>query len=130
MSTISTVKKLAASGAMAGVLGLATLGLGSGLAAAAPATHVGAGPTAAPGTNTSTSNKVEPTQHEVFPHAPANPHLGQGHKGWNEPVVHIGIRDTFTSGKDSTMTTSSPSTTGDKSGPAKHELFPVQHGDV
>ena len=126
MNTFGTVKKLTASSAMAGVLGLAALGLGSGLAAAAP-TH------SAPSTNgpSRTSSRFEPKAHQPFPTAPRSPHLGQGHKGWNEPVARvIGLRDTFTSGKDSTMATSGPSTTGDKSGPVKHELFPVQHGDV
>jgi hypothetical protein len=42
----------------------------------------------------------------------------------------VGIHDPFTSGKDMTMQTGSPSTTGDKSGPKKFETFPVQLGDM
>ncbi|ORA27352.1 hypothetical protein [Mycobacterium aquaticum] len=141
MSTISTVKKLTASGAMAGVLGLAALGLGSGLAAAAPAAHTNSGPASSNSRNSArnswepdspeiTGDEAHPTAHLVFPSRPASPHASHGHKGMNEPVAPVGIQDTFTSGKDMTMQTASPSTTGDKSGPKKLETFPVQLGDM
>src|ERR1700751_5045567 len=94
MNTISTIKKLSASSAMAGVLGLAALGLGSGFASAAPSAHSGPGPIHP----SSTSNKFEPEQHPLFPITALNPHIGQGHKGWNEPKAPVGIRDPFTSG--------------------------------
>ncbi|MCV7176752.1 hypothetical protein [Mycolicibacterium sphagni] len=43
MITLSTVKKLAASTAVAGALSVAGLGLANGIAAAAPADHAGSG---------------------------------------------------------------------------------------
>ncbi len=140
MSTISTVKKLTASGAMAGILGLGALGLGSGLAAAAPAAHSNFGPTSSsrnsarnswdPNNPVTTGDEAHPAAHLVFPSRPASPHASHGHKGMNEPVAPVGIHDTFTSGKDMTMQTVSPSTTGDKSGPKTLETFPVQLGDM
>lgn len=120
MNTTSTIKQLAASSAVAGVLGLAALGLGSGLAAAAPSTHAAPGPTA----SSRTSNKTEPHQHQLFPNKPHSPHEGQGRKGHNEPITPVGMRDPFTSH------TSSPSGISDDYQPQAHEAFPVQHGDV
>ena len=118
MNTTSTIKQFAASSAIAGVLGLAALGLGSGLAAAAPSTHAVSGPTS------SSRNRVEPEHHELFPGKPHNPHEGQGHKGRNEPIVPVGIED------PSTPDTTNPSSSSDDSQPGEHEVFPVQHGDV
>ena len=43
MSTIATIKKIAASTAIAGALSVAGLGLASGIASAAPADHAGSG---------------------------------------------------------------------------------------
>ena len=120
MNTTSTIKQFAASSAIAGVLGLADLGLGSGLAAAAPSTHAVTGPTS----SSRTSTKVEPEHHELFPGKPHSPHEGQGHKGRNEPLVPVGIHD------PSTPDTTNPSNTSDDSQPGEHEVFPVQHGDV
>lgn len=120
MNTTSTLKHLAASSALAGVLGLAALGLGSGLAAAAPSAH----PVSAPTSSSRTSNKAEPEVHQLFPDKPHNPHDGQGHKGHNEPIVPVGMRD------PSTSHTHSPSSTTDDAQPGDHEPFPVQRGDV
>jgi hypothetical protein len=120
MNTTSTIKQFAASSAIAGVLGLAALGLGSGLAAAAPSTHAVTGPTS----SSRTSTKVEPEHHELFPGKPHSPHEGQGHKGRNEPLVPVGIED------PSTSHPTNPSNTSDDSQPEEHEVFPVQHGDV
>jgi len=120
VNTTSTIKQFAASSAIAGVLGLAALGLGSGLAAAAPSTHAVTGPTS----SSRTSTKVEPEHHELFPGKPHSPHEGQGHKGRNEPLVPVGIED------PSTPDTSGLLSASDDSQPSEHELFPVQRGDV
>lgn len=120
MNTTTTVKQFAASSAIAGVLGLAALGLGSGLAAAAPSTHAVTGPTS----SSRTANRAEPEHHELFPGKPHNPHDGQGHKGHNEPIVPVGIHD------PSTPDTSGLLSASDDSQPSEHEMFPVQHGDV
>jgi hypothetical protein len=151
MNTISTIKKLTASSVIAGALGLGALGLGSGFAAAAPSTHSGSdttttwdtgsetGPNTATGdTSTSdlsdpssTSHKVEPAEHGLFPTQaqPHSDHAGQGHKGLNEPVAPVeGIRDPFPSASASASDDSS--TSSNKSQPEEHELFPVQNGDV
>ncbi|MEE6167394.1 MULTISPECIES: hypothetical protein [unclassified Mycolicibacterium] len=126
MSTISTVKRLTASGAMAGVLGLAALGLGSGLAAAAPAAHTNSGSASSSEIlgPLNTSNMVVPQAHAAFPHTPLNPHMGQGHKGWNEPVVPVGMHAPI---NPDTVIKAGPN---GKFGPQRHELFAVQHGDV
>lgn len=126
MNTFSTAKKLTASSVMAGALGLAALGLGSGLAAAAPSAHSGSGP-ASPNSifgPANPSNKVAPRVHAAFPHTPLNPHMGQGHKGWNEPVAPAGMHAPIA------LDATSPAGPNDKFAPKKHELFAVQHGDV
>ena len=120
MITTSTVKQFAASSAIAGALGLAALGLGSGLAAAAPSAHTVTGPAS----SSRTSNKSEPEVHQLFPTKPHSPHEGQGHKGRNEPIVPVGIHG------PSTPDTSGLLSASDDSQPSEHELFPVQRGDV
>ncbi|WP_319434758.1 hypothetical protein [Mycobacterium sp. RTGN5] len=57
MTAISTIKKLAASTAIAGALSVAGLGLANGIAAAAPADHAGSG--------SSTSTKSEEHAHLI-----------------------------------------------------------------
>jgi hypothetical protein len=79
-----------------------------------------------------TSRRFEPAEHGMFPtQAPRHgDHAGHGHKGLNEPVApDKGIRDMFpsVSAKSDEI---GPSTASNKSRPEKHELFPVQHGDV
>jgi hypothetical protein len=127
MNTISTIKKLAASSAIAGALGLGALGLGSGFAAAAPSTHSGSDA----GDPTSSAHRFEPGEHQLFPGQPQphSDHAGQGHKGLNEPVAPVeGIHDPFPSASTSKSDDSSNST--NKSQPEQHELFPVQKGDL
>jgi hypothetical protein len=85
-----------------------------------------------PVTPSGTSHRFEPSEHRMFPTeaAPHSDHLGHGHKGLNEPVApDKGIRDMFpsVSAKSDEI---GPSSASNKSRPVKHELFPVQHGDV
>jgi hypothetical protein len=84
MTTLSTIKKLAASTAIAGSLGLAALGLGSGLALATPSTDSGSGTAssagqsspASQGTGITTPGATAPSGGEhntpgTTPHGPA-----------------------------------------------------------
>ena len=108
--------------------GFAAIG-GTALTIAAPAN---AAPKASDTTSSSRdSNKVEPSLHALFPVQPQphSDHYGQGHKGLNEVVAPVnGIRDMFPPASASTPDASS--TSSNKYRPEKHELFPVQHGDV
>jgi hypothetical protein len=56
VTTLSTIKKLAATSAIAGSLGLAALALGSGLAAAAPATGSGSSTSSSTSSTSGTSS--------------------------------------------------------------------------
>jgi len=82
MTTISTIKKLAATIAIAGSLGLAALSLGTAVAAAAPSTDSGSSTSSASGTTsesgTTTTSGTIPTSGPTGP----NP-LGAD---WNDPI--------------------------------------------
>jgi hypothetical protein len=124
------IKTRIASTAALFTFGLAAIG-GTVLTVAAPAN---AAPKASDTTSSSDkSNKVEPSLHELFPVQPQphSDHFGQGHKGLNEVVAPVkGIHDMFPSASAPTKDEIGPSTTNNKFRPGKHELFPVQKGDV
>jgi hypothetical protein len=93
-----------------------------------------ANPELFPTSSLRTSHRFEPAKHALFPGVPLphSDHYGQGHKGFNEITAPVlGIRDPFpavtaTSDADDSVASSA----SNKSRPKKHELFPVQHGDV
>ena len=123
------IKTRIASTAALATFGLAALG-GTALTIAAPAN---AAPKAPDTTSSHESHRFEPSLHPLFPGQPQphSDHAGQGHKGLNEVVAPVkGIHDMFPSASAPTKDETGPSSPSNKSRPDKHELFPVQHGDV